>query len=99
MSLRSDQGVISAYLDAGAEVGHAVSYVAIVGEPHGFPRMVRRWVRWEAEYIRRGFRSIGIDEFQKYGGYGYAIKSIGIRREAGEKTVYHAQEFQSNWKD
>lgn len=92
----SDRKVKESYLDAGNLVGAAVSY-SYMGEPIGFKRMVRRWESWEREYVRRGYRTISLDEFIESGGYGKPLPNLGTKREEGEEPVFHAQLYREHF--
>ena len=86
----SDSGVEKRYVSAGAVFGDAVSYI-FLGESVGFESMLRRWKKWEEEYSLRGFRTISLDRFIDLGGYGKPLDDvINIKREEGEKPIFHA---------
>src|SRR3989344_2686550 len=83
-------------LYAGA-FGDAVSYM-YMGECLGFKRMLHAWARWEAEYARRGYRTISLDDFIDYGGYGKELGELaGVRRIADEKLVFPAEIYRQQF--
>ncbi|MDP3963343.1 MAG: hypothetical protein Q8Q39_02495 [bacterium] len=87
----SDATIQKRYVRVGGAFGGAVSY-SYMGECVGFKRMLNRWARWEAEYIRRGYRAISLDDFIDYGGYGKELGELaGARRSKGEEPVLHAE--------
>ncbi|MBI3336259.1 hypothetical protein HYZ98_01685 [Candidatus Peregrinibacteria bacterium] len=91
--LLSDEKVVALYKDAGGAFGMAVSFL-YMGECIGFKRRLERWAFWEREYARRGYRTIPIDDFVAYGGYGRDIEStLLVQRAIGEKPVYHAEDY------
>ena len=89
----SDKEVQDKYAEAGAEFGDADSY-SVCGEVAGLEAMLLNLVKWELEYSRRGYRTISINDFIDYGGYGRlygkSLKGLGIKREINEKIVLHA---------
>lgn len=89
----SDKEVQDKYADVGAEFGEAESY-SDCGEVAGTEAMLLDLVKWELEYSRRGYRTISIDDFIDYGGYGRlygkSLNGLGIKREINEKIVLHA---------
>lgn len=86
----SDKNVEKRYVRAGGEFGQAVSYL-YMGECIGFKNLLSKWQKWEAEYARRGYRTLPIDDFIEYGGYGKPLEGLGVKRNENEKIVSHAQ--------
>lgn len=83
------------YVNAGADFGDAVSY-DFLGECVGFDKLFKRWAGWEREYARRGYRTISLDAFIGFGGYGEPIDNlVGVKREEGEEPIYHADHYGS----
>ena len=78
------------YVETGQIFGNAVSYIHM-GECVGFARMLAKWEKWEAEYAKRGYRTLPVDDFVAYGGYGKPLKDIGVKRADGEDPIFHAQ--------
>lgn len=89
----SDKEVQDNYVDAGAELGDALSY-GYLGEPLGLDGMVSNWARWELEYSKRGYRTISLEDLIDYGGYGrlYAepLKGLGVKREPKEQIILYS---------
>lgn len=91
--LLSDKSVQQKYIDAGASFGDAVSY-SYAGEVVGFQEMLKNWEAWEEEYARRGFRTISLDAFINFGGYGEPIDHIlNKKRDEKEQPILHAKKF------
>lgn len=88
----TDKQVEKRYVAAGATVGDALSY-GFMGKCVGFDSFVKKWNRWEKEYARRGYRTIIIDAFVSYGGYGKSLKGLGVKRNDGEKPIFHSERF------
>lgn len=62
--------VQSRYVNAGGNFGDAVSYASGIGECGGFELLLSHWESWEEEYARRGMRTVSVDRFIAFGGYG-----------------------------
>ena len=93
----SDSQVQKFYVDIGSWVGDAVSY-SYLGEVFGMKRKVNQWTKMEAEYAKRGFRTVSLDRFVKLGGYGIPIDDIiGKKREEGEEAIFHAVIYQNRF--
>lgn len=88
----SDKQVQKKYCQAGGEFGSAVSYI-YMGECIGFKGMLKKWEMWEAEYIKRGFHALSIDDFVDYGGYGKPLNNLGVKRIKDEVPAYHAKMY------
>lgn len=88
--LMTDKQVENRYTEAGRIFGDAVSYI-YMGECIDFEKYLTTWGKWEAEYAKRGYRTLPIDDFVKYGGYGKPLKDLGTKRGKNEKAIYHAK--------
>ncbi len=87
----SDDKLTKRYIDAGSQVGDAVSYT-FMGECCGMESMVERWAKLEKRYATRGYRTISLDRFTSYGGYGKSLSDVEfIKREEGEEPIFHAE--------
>ena len=86
----TDKQVEKHYVKAGAIFGDAVSYI-YMGECVGFEKLLAKWAKWEAEYVKRGYRTLPVDDFVSYGGYGAPLKDLGVKRTDGEEPVFHAK--------
>lgn len=63
-----------------------------MGKCIDFDAFFNDWKRWEAEYARRGFRTVSADRFVAAGGYGESLEGLlGKKREANEAPVFHAE--------
>ena len=79
------------YLTTGADFGDAVSYI-YMGECIGFGRMLKQWAKWERRYADLGYRTISLDRFVAFGGYGKSLEDVlKVKREKGETPVFHAE--------
>ena len=93
----SDQKVEKRYVSAGAQFGDAVSYL-YMGECIGFESMLNRLEDWEQEYVNRGYRTVSIDDFIEFGGYGTSIDNfLGVKLEANEDPIFHANIYRNNY--
>lgn len=88
---KSDEHLIGEYLTAGAQFGNAVSML-MWGECIGFEKLFSKLEKLEAEIIARGYRTISIDDFVEFGGYGKPVGEVQERDE-GEDPIYHVQLF------
>ena len=86
----TDKWIEKHYAKAGRIFGDAVSYI-YMGECVGFDSMLAKWEKLEAEYAKRGYRTLPVDDFVAYGGYGTPLKNLGVRRAEDEKPVFHAK--------
>lgn len=84
------------YTQAGAIFGAAVSYI-YMGECIGFKRFLRKWARWEAEYSRRGYRTLSIDSFINYGGYCEPLEGLMVKRHTNEQIILHAELYKKEY--
>ena len=97
--LMSNKRVTKKYVRAGAIFGDAVSYLCH-GQCVGFEHRLDVWAKWEKEYSFRGFRTVSLDRFTDYGGYGKSIGDVlGQKREEGEELIIHAEIYRSNFLD
>ena len=97
--LISDSGVEKRYLRAGAEFGDAVSYL-YMGECLDFRIRLLVWEDWEEEYAKRGYRTMPLDDFVEFGGYGKSIDHLlGKEREDEEEPIFYAKIFQEVFPD
>ncbi len=92
----SDKEAEMNYIEAGARFGDGVSYLYF-GEPLGFDNMFWGWARWEREYSRRGFRTLSLDDFVWFGGYGKALNGLGVKRAEGEKIILHSDIYKEEF--
>ncbi|TSC80051.1 MAG: hypothetical protein G01um101429_255 [Parcubacteria group bacterium Gr01-1014_29] len=85
------------YVKTGTAFGDAVSYI-YMGKCVGFDELFEKWKKWEAEYAKRGYRTIPLDDFIAYGG-GYVAKleGIGVKRQVGEEAVLHAERYEQRY--
>ena len=92
----SDDDVEKEYIRSGARFGDMVSYINM-GECSGFKRALRRWTRWENEYARRGYRTLSVDAFWGYGGYGIPLVGLRLKRESKEAPIFHAELYRERY--
>jgi hypothetical protein len=89
--------VVEQYVRAGAVFGEALSYL-YMGECVGFHSMKERWAKLERLYAELGYRTIPLEDFVEYGGYGKSIDHlVRVRRPDGEDAVFHAVTFAQNY--
>lgn len=96
MATQVDDKVIQRYIDAGAIFGDAVSYI-YMGECAGFSDRLKAWEVAEAAYAALGFRTLPLDEFVDYGGYGKELVNLNVARDEGEAIVFHAAYYRENY--
>lgn len=92
----SDKQVEKRYAEAGRVFGDAVSYI-YMGECVGFEGLLAKWAKWEKEYAKRGYRTIPIDDFIEYGGYGKSLTGLGMRWEQNEEPIFHAEIYREHY--
>lgn len=83
------------YLQAGGQFGEAVSYL-YMGECVGFEQLLDEWSFWEQEYLRRGFASLSLDDFIRYGGYGENM-SVKLGHKNPENPISHAEIYRRKY--
>lgn len=93
----TDDEKVEAYVTAGAEIGSAVSYI-YMGECIGFDKLLDQWEAAEKAYSDLGYRTLSIDDFTSYGGWGHDIEPLlRVPRKEGEKPVYHAAYYREHF--
>lgn len=93
----SDDQKVEAYVTAGAEIGSAVSYI-YMGECIGFDKLLDQWEASEKAYSDLGFRTLSIDDFTSYGGYGTEIAPLlRVPRKQGEPVILHAAYYRKHF--
>lgn len=92
----SDAQVEGRYVNACAHFGSALSYIAM-GECVGFEKLLAQWEKWEAEYARRGYRTLPSDDLVSYGGYGRPLVGLGVKRRSLEQPVFHARIYREKF--
>lgn len=96
-NLMSDKSVEKKYVQTGSAFGDAVSYI-YMGECVGFESMLNSWADWEKEYVRRGYRTVSLDDFIELGGYGKNIDNLlRQKRNANEEPILHAEIYRENY--
>ena len=85
------------YVKWGARFGDMLSYL-YMGRSVGFEAAFRKWKNWEAEYARRGFRTISTDDFISYGGgYVKTLNGFDEMRAPGEELILHAKIYEDRF--
>ena len=93
----SNQKLEQKYLEAGKSFGDAVSYL-YMGECIEFKEMLDKLAEYEKEYAKRGYKTISIDDFVKFGGYGEPINHLlGKKLEANEAPRYHSEIYRDKF--
>jgi hypothetical protein len=89
--------VVEHYVRSGALFGEALSHL-YMGECVGFHSMKERWAKLERVYAELGYRTIPLEDFVEYGGYGKSIDHlVRVRRTENEEAVMHAVTFQERY--
>lgn len=89
--------IVEQYVRSGAVFGEALSHL-YMGECVGFHGMKERWAKLEQLYADLGYRTIPVEDFVEYGGYGKAIDhKVRVKRSEGEAPVLHAVTFQERY--
>jgi hypothetical protein len=85
------------YLKIGRTVGFKLSFI-YMGEDVKLKDNVEEWSKLEKSYAKQGFRTISIDKFIEFGGYGKSINDfIGVKRDEGEEPIFHANIIKENY--
>ncbi len=93
----ANEEVVQAYVMAGGEIGSAVSYI-YMGECIGFDKLLDQWEKTEKAYAELGYRTLSIDDFTGFGGWGKDIEQLLRQpRKEGEKPVYHAAYYREHY--
>ena len=93
-----DDEAVQRYIDTGAAFGSAVSFI-YMGQCVGFDALLLDWEEAEQAYARLGFRTLSLDDFVDYGGYGKQLLGLKVLRDEGEDPVYHARFYRDNFLD
>jgi hypothetical protein len=96
MCFFTDEQVQKRYVKAGAFFGDALS-CSYLGEPAGVQSLLSRWAKWEREYVRRGYKTLSLDVFISYGGYGTPLEGLGTLRNDKEPAAYHAEIYRQKY--
>lgn len=96
IAVQYDEEVVQKYVDTGAEFGDAVSMI-YMGECIGFEDLLKRWEDAERAYASLGYRTVSLDDFISYGGYGEEITALQVARDEGEEPVYHATYYREHF--
>jgi hypothetical protein len=89
--------IVEQYVRSGAVFGEALSYL-YMGECVGFHGMKERWTQLERLYAGLGYRTISLESFVEYGGYGKAIDHlVRVKRADDEQPVFHSVTFQQRY--
>lgn len=88
--LMTDKQIERRYLEAGRIFGATVNYGCVANEAK-FLDLFTRWKTLEAEYARRGYRTISLGELVCYGGYGLVPKNTGEKRSENESAILYAE--------
>lgn len=97
ISTFTDDQKVEAYVMAGGEMGSAVSYI-YMGECIGFDKLLDQWEATERAYSELGFRTLSIDDFTSYGGYGKEVDHLlRVPRKQGEPVVFHAAYYREHF--
>jgi len=92
-----DDEIIEAYVLAGAEMGSVVSMI-YMGECVGFDRLLDQWQLTEKAYSGLGYRTLSIDDFVSFGGWGKSIDHlVRVPRKEGETEVFHAAYYRQRY--
>jgi hypothetical protein len=96
VAARYDDEVVQRYVDAGAVFGDVVSMI-YMGECIGFEGMLKAWEEAERDYAALGYRTIDLDSFVGYGGWGKELEGLTVARDEGEEPVYHAAYYREHY--
>ena len=89
--------VVEQYLRSGALFGEALSYL-YMGQSVDFEKFKQRWAMFERQYAALGYRTISVDDFIEYGGYGVLVDHLlRIRRKIDEPAVLHSDVFTARY--
>jgi hypothetical protein len=92
-----DEEKVQAYVMAGGEFGSAVSMI-YMGECIGFDKLLDHWETTEKAYAEMGFRTLSVDDFTGFGGWGRDIEALlRVPRKEGEKPVFHAAYYREHF--
>jgi len=89
LGLLSDKMVERYYLRTGSTFGARVSFV-FLGEASEYQEDYEAWAFWEAQYARRGYETLPLEDFIRHGGYGLPLGPVGRKRPPGRPVVLHA---------
>lgn len=89
--------VVRRYVAAGLSWGDAESYSGYLGECVGYTGMLRKLNRWEARYVRLGYKPVDKRTWVEAGGYGkdYASK-LYLPNATGHTTAEKNQPTHEN---
>lgn len=90
--------VVQRYVDAGSIFGDAVSFI-YMGQCVGFEDRLKAWEEAEVAYAGLGYRTLSLDDFVDYGGYGKKLMGLKIARDEGEQVILHAKFYREHFLD
>jgi hypothetical protein len=94
LSEKAKEKIAQDYHDASARIGDALSY-SYMGKPIGFEKMLAKWEKTEKIYADAGFRTISLDRWINYGGWGKTIEDVWMKeREENEEAILHSEIYQ-----
>ena len=85
--------LVRRYIRAGAVFGDSLSYI-YMGECIGFRRRLRRYKKYEAEIIRRGYIPYALGDFVGLGGRGIALPHELRKAGVMDEVVAYAAEWE-----
>lgn len=93
----TDDQLVESYVLHGSEFGSVVSMI-YMGECVGFEELLTAWENAEAHYAELGYRTLTVDAFVSYGGWGHDIADlVRVPRDIGEEPVYHARYYREHF--
>ena len=93
----ANEEIVQAYVMAGGEFGSVVSMI-YMGECVGFEKLFEQWERTEEAYAGLGYRTLSIDDFVGFGGWGHSIDPLlRVPRKEGEEPVRHATYYREHF--
>ena len=97
VEVKPNNDAVTAYVLAGGEFGDVVSMIWM-GECVGFEDLLTRFEVTERAYADCGYRTISIDDFTGYGGWGQDIEPLlRVPRKVNERPIYHAKYYRENF--
>ncbi len=97
-AILSNQELEQKYLKAGKRFGDGLVSYLYRGECIELREILDKLAEYEKEYAKRGYKTISIDDFVGFGGYGYPINYLlGKKLEADEVPRYHSEIYRDKF--
>lgn len=92
LNIYTDREVMNKYVDSGFELGRQIELLRIVCNRQQFESTLSTLVYWEAEFARRGYKPVMIEDFVSYA-KGKSLCDLYGNRDKLAKYKLYAKEY------